>query len=168
MHIFCIFKIGFSSLYYKYNSMVTSKNTQHNQKWPAGYFISKEEILPTAIPALIKIDLFVVTWDFSPRGIQYPNYMLNNLYYNKKYNFIKRFFFTPIFFLDDIQRPLSVTSFLGQERLSHHKHQIESQWPETVGCIGPFSVFQSWLRGWTGVGDSTLSTCKCTRDRSPK
>lgn len=61
MHIFCIFKIGFSSLYYKYNSMVTSKNTQHNQKWPAGYFISKEEILPTAIPALIKIDLFVVT-----------------------------------------------------------------------------------------------------------
>lgn len=35
--------------------MVTSKNIQHNQKWPAGYFISKE-ILPTTVPALIKID----------------------------------------------------------------------------------------------------------------
>lgn len=57
MHRFCILKIGFSSLYYKYNSMVTSKTTQHYQKWPAGNFISKEKILPTAVPALLKIDL---------------------------------------------------------------------------------------------------------------
>lgn len=150
MHIFCIFKIGFSSLYYKYNSMVTSKNTQHNQKWPAGYFISEEETLPTTVPALIKNRSFVVALRFynnrfSPQSIQYPNYILNNPYYNK-YNFIKTFH-SIVFLGWYLKFRICTFPSLDKKESAIRNIKLSSCEPETAGCTGPFLVFQQSQRG---------------------